>query len=225
MIYREGLDYHMNLIDAAGITLPIPVLPGKIKIKSPGKNRTEEVLGLGEVVLARPRGLRLISWESYFPAVADRLTSRQLDRSPIESVRFIQNARDKLEPLKLQILGTDLDINFTVVVSSLEYEERGGAPGELYYTIELSEWREYRAIPLDLNQQNGVEELVENPTPRSGEPVPKETYTVRKGDSLWAISKRQCGDGSKWRAIYDLNRGTIGSNPNLIRPGQVLQLP
>lgn len=47
------------------------------------------------------------------------------------------------------------------------------------------------------------------------------TYTVRPGDSLVSISGRF---GVDWHRIYDLNRRTIGSNPNLIRPGQVLVL-
>jgi len=35
------------------------------------------------------------------------------------------------------------------------------------------------------------------------------------------------GGGSKasWSAIYDLNKDVIGGNPNLIKPGQVLQIP
>ena len=46
-----------------------------------------------------------------------------------------------------------------------------------------------------------------------------------KGDNLWKIAKRTYGDGSRWQAVYDANRGVIGGNPNLIYPGQVLTLP
>jgi nucleoid-associated protein YgaU len=49
-------------------------------------------------------------------------------------------------------------------------------------------------------------------------------YTVQSGDSLWAIATRFLGDGNKWRNIYNLNKGVIGPNPNLIRPGQVLMI-
>lgn len=45
------------------------------------------------------------------------------------------------------------------------------------------------------------------------------TYTVRSGDSLSSIA------GAGWRELYQLNRGVIGGNPNLIYPGQVLHLP
>lgn len=47
------------------------------------------------------------------------------------------------------------------------------------------------------------------------------TYTVQKGDTLSAIASRH---GTTWQRLYDLNRGVIGGNPNLIRPDQVLKL-
>lgn len=50
------------------------------------------------------------------------------------------------------------------------------------------------------------------------------TYTVKPGDSLSKIAKHEYGDPQKWHAIYDANRSQI-SNPDLIHPGQVLNLP
>ena len=47
------------------------------------------------------------------------------------------------------------------------------------------------------------------------------TYTVRSGDTLSAIASRY-GVAGGWSALYSANRSTIGSNPNLIRPGQRL---
>jgi nucleoid-associated protein YgaU len=50
------------------------------------------------------------------------------------------------------------------------------------------------------------------------------TYTVVAGDSLSKIAKREYGDASKWQRIYEANRDKI-QNPDLIYPGQVLNLP
>jgi nucleoid-associated protein YgaU len=58
------------------------------------------------------------------------------------------------------------------------------------------------------------------PTPEP-EPAPR-TYTVVSGDTLWAISERFYGDGSKYQVIADAS-GI--SNPDLIQPGQVLTIP
>src|SRR5690606_1360426 len=49
-------------------------------------------------------------------------------------------------------------------------------------------------------------------------------YTVRKGDTLSAIAKREYGDASAWRRIYEANRDQI-DNPDLIHPGQELRIP
>ncbi|NNL27585.1 MAG: LysM peptidoglycan-binding domain-containing protein [Acidimicrobiia bacterium] len=56
-------------------------------------------------------------------------------------------------------------------------------------------------------------------------------YRVVPGDSLWAIACRDLGSGSdeqidrRWRQIYAENREIIGSNPDLIFPGQKLSIP
>ncbi len=48
------------------------------------------------------------------------------------------------------------------------------------------------------------------------------TYTVVSGDTLWSIAERFYGDGSKYQVIADASGVT---DPDLIRPGQVLTLP
>jgi len=65
-----------------------------------------------------------------------------------------------------------------------------------------------------------AEEAAPAPEP---EPEPAaRTYTVESGDTLWAISERFYGDGSKYQIIADAS-GI--SNPDLIQPGQVLTIP
>jgi hypothetical protein len=46
-------------------------------------------------------------------------------------------------------------------------------------------------------------------------------YTVRPGDTLATIADRF---NLPWQELYRENRGTIGSNPNLIYPGQKLHI-
>lgn len=64
-----------------------------------------------------------------------------------------------------------------------------------------------------------VPTAAETPTPPP--PAPR-TYTVVSGDTLWAISERFYGDGSKYQKIADAS-GI--ANPDLIHPGQVLTIP
>lgn len=48
------------------------------------------------------------------------------------------------------------------------------------------------------------------------------TYTVVRGDTLWAIAVGQYGDGYKWPEIARANKL---ANPDLIHSGNVLTLP
>ena len=50
------------------------------------------------------------------------------------------------------------------------------------------------------------------------------TYTVKSGDSLSAIAKREYGDAGAWRRIYEANRDKI-DDPDMIHPGQELTIP
>lgn len=54
--------------------------------------------------------------------------------------------------------------------------------------------------------------------------APANTYTVKSGDTLSAIARREYGDAGEWRRIYEANRDQI-DNPDLIQPGQELKIP
>jgi nucleoid-associated protein YgaU len=47
---------------------------------------------------------------------------------------------------------------------------------------------------------------------------------VQPGNTLWAMSQEQFGDGARYMRIFDANRDQI-RNPDLIYPGQVFVLP
>ncbi|MEE0100843.1 MAG: LysM peptidoglycan-binding domain-containing protein [Acutalibacteraceae bacterium] len=47
------------------------------------------------------------------------------------------------------------------------------------------------------------------------------TYTVKSGDSLWAIAAKQLGNGNRYKEIKSLN----GLSSDTIYAGQVLKLP
>lgn len=51
-----------------------------------------------------------------------------------------------------------------------------------------------------------------------------QTYTVVSGDTLSKISKHFYGSANHWNDIFQANRDQL-SNPDLIKPGQVLKIP
>jgi nucleoid-associated protein YgaU len=52
----------------------------------------------------------------------------------------------------------------------------------------------------------------------------EETYTVQAGDTLSKIAKQLLGDANAYPAIFEANRDQL-SDPNKIKPGQVLKIP
>lgn len=68
--------------------------------------------------------------------------------------------------------------------------------------------------------------------PAASAETPDGALVVRPGDSLWALAAARLGPDATpvevdraWRVLYRLNRPVVGPDPDLIRPGQQLQLP
>lgn len=67
---------------------------------------------------------------------------------------------------------------------------------------------------------------------RSGQVLGDSRVRVRAGDSLWSIAERRLGPRATvvelvdyWQRTYELNRVVIGPDPDVILPGQLLELP
>lgn len=50
------------------------------------------------------------------------------------------------------------------------------------------------------------------------------TYTVKAGDTLSAIAKEHLGSAGAYMKIFDMNKDQL-TDPDKIKPGQVLRLP
>jgi len=55
-------------------------------------------------------------------------------------------------------------------------------------------------------------------------PPKGKTYTVKAGDTLSAIAKEHLGNANAYMKIFELNKDQL-TDPDKIKPGQVLRLP
>jgi len=69
------------------------------------------------------------------------------------------------------------------------------------------------------------------PRPATSHDAPAEVV-VQRGDTLWSIAARHLGPDASdaeiahaWPAWFEANRGVVGDDPDLLRPGQVLRAP
>ena len=60
--------------------------------------------------------------------------------------------------------------------------------------------------------------------PAGGTATAGKTYTVKSGDTLSAIAKAHLGDANAYMKIFEANKDQL-TDPNKIRPGQVLRIP
>ena len=210
-----------------GSRLHFPINPERITCQTGNRILTFDVIELGEISLPRGRMPTRFSFEGFFPGESRRNDPMVKSwRSPKELAGILSLWRN--EGTKLRLLVTETPINHDVYFDgddSFEHEWRGGH-GDCYYSIRLVEARDLLILAegeAAAKQQGQQGTAVKTAPPRPSPPAPK-TYTVKPGDTLWAIAKKTLGDGGRWREIYNKNRNVIGPDPNKIYPGQVLRI-
>lgn len=144
-----------------GLVLRIPVNPENYSIAKDNDNSEYNVLGLGPVMVPRRPKLQTISWDSYFPGTADSgivLTTGQFE-PPKTYIDFFESAMDDRVPVRFVANrykedGTAIfDTNMQVLVTAFQVEEKGGQTGDFYYSLSLTEYRDYSPQTVQVQQQ------------------------------------------------------------------------
>lgn len=87
-------------------------------------------------------------------------------------------------------------------------------------TLSIESGRQKAAAPAAAPEAQSPKAI----TLSTGEQVKLESYTVRKGDTLWGIAGVKMGNPNNWPLLYALNQDKL-KNPDVIRPGEVLSVP
>ena len=82
-------------------------------------------------------------------------------------------------------------------------------------------WNAIKTIP---SWRDDVVADIKVVAPAAGAAAAAKTYTVKAGDTLSGIAKAQLGDANAYMKIFEVNKDQL-SDPNKIKPGQVLKLP
>lgn len=105
-------------------------------------------------------------------------------------------------------------------------EERDGKlhwKGTVATEAEKNEiWNAIKTIPTW--QTDIVADIQVTGGPAAAAPAAGKTYTVKAGDTLGKIAKEHLGNAGAYMKIFDANKDQL-SDPDKIKPGQVLRIP
>ena len=219
-----------------GATLPLPVTPGALNIRTPSKNTTVTLINDGEINILKDQGLREISFEFMLPQVKYPFANYSI--SNYTATTFIPLLNELKKSKKpFQFIVTRMNprgkvlffTNITCQIEDFEYDEDAEANGfDVMCNISLKEWKYYGTNSIKLSSLTSVltgaaySAVAATVTkPRATTRTAPKTIVVKKGDTLWNLCKKHLGDGSKYKEVAKLNKL---ANANLIYPGQKLRL-
>lgn len=211
----------------------MPVTPSKVTVKTNNQNRTLTLISGEEINILKDAALTDVSFDLLLPQVPYPFTNGEA-QSADYYLSLLERLKMNKEPFQWILSRGFPDgkalfySNLTVGLEDYQTADDTGEGFDITVAVKL---RQYRAF--------GTKTVTITPPPDSSHPAaaavdppPRETsgapnnatYTVKSGDCLWNIARKQLGDGSRWKEIYELNRDKI-KNPNLIYPNQTLTLP
>lgn len=193
------------------------ILPSEYEVTSESDNTQVTINQLGEINLIGKRKLKNISFSSFFPNQKYNFCQYTSFPTPQESVDTIEDMKNN-GVLRLTITGTPINMDCTI--ESFTWGENDGTK-DINFTLDFKEYRKV-VVKTSKIKETVSDNVTVAATQRTSKAVTSTTYTVVKGDNLSKIAKNLTGSSSNWKAIYNQNKSVIGSNTNLIYPGQRL---
>jgi len=215
----------LNDINDTAKNFRLPVNPESISVRRDKPIETVSLLRIGEVDFTEGTKIAEISFESFFPAKESTpppYVEYSDYQAPRDSVAmFDEWVRGKF-PLRFIVADSEVKLtNLIVIVSSFEYRFEGGQPDDIYYTVNLREWREVK-----VRKKGEIPPSTSRIVSRPSLSLPK-MYTVVKGDTLMLIAKRVYGNGKYWWKIFEQpeNKRKLGSEVTELTAGTKLVIP
>ena len=201
------------LIITDGSQYELAVNPREISITQDSKDKTIDLLNVGEVNVPGNRGLIKVTLATFLP---DRDSPFYTGHAPETIVQAVKKAKNGKKTLRIIISGTDVNTLFTVSSTNETYKE---GQADIYISWSFVESR-------DLNTgqvASWVKRYTDTGLCRrnTGNVIPK-AVTVMQNDSLWSLARRYYDDGSRWKDIADANglsEDQISAGMRLVMPG------
>lgn len=216
-----SLEFWLKTVDEKEV-LQLPVNPEQISVKKSHGYEDVQVTQLGEYTIIGEAALREYSLASFFPRDYHHGYCEYEDLpDPWATVEKIEKWMEQRKPVRLVITGTPIE--GLVTIRSFQYSERAGNLGDVFFELELKEYKEVQFRQVETSGSGKA--MVVKGDYRPDTKVPPAFYVVVPRDTLWKIAQRTLGNGDRWKEIYEANKAVIGKDPNKIYPGQKLVIP
>lgn len=208
-------------------SLMLPFAPAKLTLSIDGANKTVDLINIGQVNILKNPKLTDIEFEFILPnekySYVKNFKEQTVYLSKLEELitskkpfRFIVS--------RVKSQGSFLDdTNMLVSLESYKIIEDAKEGFDIVIAVKLRQYKEFGTkkvtIIQDKKKPGNKKVSVKTKNKRTSK-TPAKTYTVKHGDTLWAICKKQLGDGEKYKEVAKKNNI---SNPNVIKPGQVIK--
>lgn len=211
----------------------LPVTPSKITFKTKGANQTYNLINNEQINVIKPANLQEISFDFLLPATKYPFAVYQdgfkrPDRLIKEIKKYMKNQEAITFQYDKQVSKNKILTNsFSVTIEDLTQKEDAKEGRDVTVSISLKRYRAYGTVIVEEKSSDGGTNKQVKETSRTtstnapGNSLPT-TYTIKSGDTLWALAKKYYGDGSMYTAIASANNI---SNPNKITVGKKLTIP
>ena len=211
----------------------MPITPSKVKVKINNQNKTLPLISGEEINLQKEAKLTDVSFDVVLPQVPYPFTNGGA-QSADYYLSLFERLKQSKTPFQWILNRSRPDgvalfySNLTVGLEDYQITDDAKEGFDLTVSVKLKQYRAFGTKTVQITPSSAPSQpataTVQEP-PRETTSAPKAAnYTVKSGDCLWNIAKKQLGDGSRWKEIYELNKDKI-KNPNLIYPNQTLTMP
>lgn len=235
--------YSMYIADEDETVL-FPVTPSKLSMKIKNQNKTITLINEGEVNLIKTPGLTEVSIDELLLPAVQKYPFAVYDGrfKPADYyLNKLENWKLKKQPVKFIVSRTTpdsskllWDTNMTVTIENYEIIEDAKQGFDIKVKLKMKQYVHWGVKKL-VKSKGSNKKLTKIKDVRKGK-SPAKNYTVKSGDTLYSIARKQLDNGAKWKSIYSLNKKVIenearkrgrksSSNGHWIYPGTKLKMP
>ncbi len=190
----------------------LAVNPPELTVTQESKDRTIDLLNVGEVNVAGNRGLIKVTISTFLPDAGSPFYTGYAPESLIMAMKKAKNGK---KTVRIIISGTDVNTLFTVSSVGETYKE-GQADSYVSWAFVESRELNTQQVASWVRRYTQTGLCIRN----TSNSIPK-AVTALSGDTLWDVARRYYDDGERWRDIAAAN----GMSEDRLTAGMRLQIP